>query len=361
MVHRRPGLAGDSGDDGEHRLLGQLCLQLLLPRRRRARQLPDVQQPLPVDPVHDPAPRLQGAGRAAISAHRVVLVGEELLEHVEHALRRHRIGVGRDDGREVQGVVGHSGNRLAGQALEIGDERGHGGLVEPIARHQVAEPPALLVHSLADGPHQRLFGIGLAVRDIALHVRHVGVLYVPRARAEEIPADDRRDGALPFPGSEAAAAMARGAGCAQAVDATAAFALSVQRFSRGQDALAIDQLAGAWGGLRCQGARAAGRIGGGRRRWRLRGWPRLRDRLGLRARLRGLSLLSWRSGRRRLAAGAARQRYQQQREGGESADQPDQCAATRSRNSAASSSAEAKPSMRTQGRPGAARRKVTGV
>ena len=75
------------------------------------------------------------------------------------------------------------------------------------------------------------------MRDVALHVGQVGVLDVPRARPEQVPADDGRDDALPLPAAEAAAAVAGGAGGVRAVDARARLALAAQRPPRGQHAL----------------------------------------------------------------------------------------------------------------------------
>ena len=51
-----------------------------------------------------------------------VLVDEEAFEYVEHAATRHRIGVGRDDGGEMQGVISHTRHGLRAQVFQVGHQ-----------------------------------------------------------------------------------------------------------------------------------------------------------------------------------------------------------------------------------------------
>ena len=309
VMHRSPGLSSDPGDHGHHRR-GRLVLpQLPLPGLRRPGQLPDVQLPLAQDPVHHAPRRLQGAALAAIAG---VLVGEELLQDLEHAAARGRVGVGCDDGGEVQGVAPHAGGRAARQTAQVGDQRGHGGVVELVARHQEAERPTLLVLALPDGPGQRGVSVGISMRDVAEHVGQVGVLDVPGAGPEQVAADDGRDDALPLVAAQAAAPVAGDAGRGQPLESDAALAEATQGLAGGEHPLAVDPLT-------------------------VRGRRALRQRPG------------------------GRQQQQQDQEGEAGRRHKDQWRATSWWSSRASSSEEAKPSMRTQRWPGAARRKVSGV
>ena len=214
-------------------------LQLFLPGRRRAGQLPDVQLPAAMNHEHRLAQRRLARRAHARRRHHLarVALGEELIDHIEHGAALHRIGIGRDDRREVQHRAGDPGYRAPVETLQIGDERRHIRVIQREVRHQIIERLALRVEPLADRPRERRFGIRLAV---AAHPLDVGQIRVLVAWPKQITSGDRWNGDTAFPGAQAAALVAFGAGRIRALRAHGIIATRRERLPRPQNAAPID-------------------------------------------------------------------------------------------------------------------------
>ena len=117
-MHGHPLLAAQAEDRCIDRLACQTPLQLLLPGRLRTGELPHTQNP------PTPGVRLQNLRPDLLwplRARKRVLIGEVLMQHIEHGLALQWIGIRRDDGREMHlGTADDRAGRCDRQGPAIG-------------------------------------------------------------------------------------------------------------------------------------------------------------------------------------------------------------------------------------------------
>ena len=205
MVHRRPVLAADPGKHGEHRLGGQVLLQLSFPGIRRPRELPDMQLPLARRAEHHLVVTAQAW---AYRPCRSVLLIEIIVEHAEHGLGFERVGVRRDDRGKLQHRVADAGHLGLGQVLQVIDQRGHLSVVQDVVGHQHAQRFAFRADALANRPGQRFLGERIAIDARAVDVGQIRIVTTAHARVEQKLPGDRRNKAAPFGRAQAAAPVA---------------------------------------------------------------------------------------------------------------------------------------------------------
>src|ERR1700730_644557 len=238
-MHRLPRAATDPGDHGKYRLGVESLVQLRLPALRRTLQLPNLQLPATLDAEMDPPLALQ---RRILAAVVRILGAEEVLENIEHALALQRIGIGGDDGRELQRVVAGTANRVSRQLLQVRDQHRHGRVIELEARHQIVERPTVWIDACADRAREIFIGVAAApwARRLTTWIRHIRRIH--RTGTKQIFASDRRNDDPSFLGSQSAATVAVDAGGSRTFNRFGALPLATQWRSGRENSLTIKHL-----------------------------------------------------------------------------------------------------------------------